>query len=343
MYLAKADIAHQDLPQVTERTPEPSRIAAQAAIDAPRRSRSPGRHISSASVQRRVPSQSPNPPSDDHLSPPSQASIPLPTLVEISDADTSAQSVDKKGSKSEQLVSFFTGFLRSSLSGKPDAQCEQRQATDDPLVKHQPTPSLQQQVSQTSRAEPLPEMQALASSTTTRHKPAPARPNPPGFVPLTRPVAPTRALLPSRTVPSTTSNTARPVPRPRTSAFASAALAKLPPPGKGSSSSVKPVRVRTPERARDLASRRKVFEGQPPPPRPISRTIPVVGRTPGKMSKQRAAQREQYDLAAKERRAEMDRRRAETDRKRAAEEDEVYKRKRRETVIRANPVPSMYK
>ena len=156
------------------------------------------------------------------------------------------------------------------------------------------------------------------------------------------------------------------------SEFAKAALAKLPPPGKGHSVTAKPVRVKTPERAHNLESRRKVFEAgatsnanvqiKPPRPtmplgssgvtarmpatgrpRPLVKTIPMAGKTPGKASRLRAAQRERFDEAVKERMAGKERERMEREKEREREEEEEYLRRRKETVIWAKPVPEIYK
>lgn len=184
---------------------------------------------------------------------------------------------------------------------------------------------------------------------------------PPYFTSLTRPAKPRAPLQPTA---AASTNVAPLPPPPRavkpllpkarpaaSSAFANAALAKLPPPGKGSSSASRPIKIKTPERARDLASRRKMFEGKvktPPKPlarptRPIARTVPVTGRTPGKASRQRAAQRDTFDQAVKERNEQRDKQRRELQRVREEEEEAEYQRKRKETVIRAHPVPNMYK
>jgi len=143
-----------------------------------------------------------------------------------------------------------------------------------------------------------------------------------------------------------------------TSAFAAAALARLPPPGKGASAAAAPIRVKTPERARDLARRRSVFEAaalgpgataQAPPRRlftattELAKTVPVRGHTPGKASRARAERREAFDAGVKARNDEKDRLRREEQRRREEEEEREYQRKRKETVIWARAVPDMYR
>lgn len=213
--------------------------------------------------------------------------------------------------------------------------------------------------------------------TTTR---SPPRKKAAGYVPLTRPIAPFRvALQPSKTMPSATSNAQpakgaksssdkiTPTSRGATqSAFASAALARLPPPGKGCSSSAKPIVVKDTERVKDLAARRKAFEGTTRPEQPIKtegergsskgsisrpipvhrsvvRTVPVSGMTPGKASRERALARRQFDDAVRTNLELKEQERRREERLRLKKEEEEYLRSRKETVIRANPVPQMYR
>ncbi len=145
----------------------------------------------------------------------------------------------------------------------------------------------------------------------------------------------------------TSASIAKPHIRPTTtSAFASAALARLPPPGKGASSSSKPVMIRPAERALNLPKTRAVFESHPynPVKRPgIPKTVPLHGRTPGKASRQRVQQREAFDARVRERMEKEDRERREEERLREEEEEEEYRRRRKQTVIWAKPVPSIYR
>ena len=167
--------------------------------------------------------------------------------------------------------------------------------------------------------------------------------------------APYFALKPSRTVPSASANIAADfVPmvnhkgkgRQTMSAFACAALARLPPPGKGASAAGQPVTIRDSERARDLDRRKSVFEGPSrvvPRPMRMKRTIPIVGRTPGKASRARAMQRGAFDQGVRERLEMKDREKRKLEHMREDEEARTYKKSRRETVIRATPLPEMYR
>ncbi|WVW86108.1 hypothetical protein I302_108148 [Kwoniella bestiolae CBS 10118] len=145
------------------------------------------------------------------------------------------------------------------------------------------------------------------------------------------------------------------------SAFVSAALAKLPPPGKGHSSSLsnQPVTVKPTERVRDLNERKNVFErlasssttvnSATHHPRPSKSmkgsnlTVPIRGHTPGRASNARLAQRAKFDAIVLERQREKERIAEEQRRKREEEEEEEYMRRRKETVVWARPVPEMYR
>ncbi|WVQ90918.1 hypothetical protein IAS59_004704 [Cryptococcus gattii] len=153
--------------------------------------------------------------------------------------------------------------------------------------------------------------------------------------------------------------------RPATrSAFASAALAKLPPPGKGHKVAIEPIKVRDVEKGHDIAAIRDVFErlsstssssfNKPPTagsctkshanrPGVLQRTVPLRGHTPGKSSALRAQQRAVFDQAVKEKMEEKERKETEERRRREMEEEMEYRQRRKETVIRANPVPEMYR
>lgn len=148
------------------------------------------------------------------------------------------------------------------------------------------------------------------------------------------------------------------------SAFASAALAKLPPPGKGHKVAIEPIKVRDVEKGHDIAAIRDVFErlsstssssfNKPPTAGPctkshanrpgvLQRTVPLRGHTPGKSSALRAQQRAVFDQAVKEKMEEKERKETEARRRREIEEEMEYRQRRKETVIRANPVPEMYR
>lgn len=148
-----------------------------------------------------------------------------------------------------------------------------------------------------------------------------------------------------------------------TSAFASAALAKLPPPGKGHKVAAEPIKVRDVEKIHDIAAVRGVFErlsstssslNKPPTtesctkshanrPGVLQRTVPLRGHTPGKSSALRAQQRAVFDQAVKEKMEEKGKKEAEERQRKEMEEEMEYRRRRKETVIRANPVPDMYR
>lgn len=148
------------------------------------------------------------------------------------------------------------------------------------------------------------------------------------------------------------------------SAFASAALAKLPPPGKGHKVAIEPIKVRDVEKGHDIAAIRDVFErlsstssssfNKPPTAGSctkshanragfLQRTVPLRGHTPGKSSALRAQQRAVFDQAVKEKMEEKERKETEERRRREMEEEMEYRQRRKETVIRANPVPEMYR
>ncbi|WWC64639.1 uncharacterized protein I303_107250 [Kwoniella dejecticola CBS 10117] len=166
----------------------------------------------------------------------------------------------------------------------------------------------------------------------------------------------------------------------RTSAFASAAIAKLPPPGKGhlTSTSSQPVSIKSSERVGNLNDRRNVFERLADTQSVSSRlsktsgraggsqrsnnakqasvpansrnsssattlTVPIRGHTPGKASTIRSHQRARFDAIVQEKQRAKQHEEDEVRRKQAQEEEEEYQRRRKETVIWAKPVPDMYR
>ncbi|WWC94756.1 hypothetical protein V866_001605 [Kwoniella sp. B9012] len=162
----------------------------------------------------------------------------------------------------------------------------------------------------------------------------------------------------------TSTGTRSTINRPTTkSAFASAALAKLPPPGKGHSTSLstQPVIVKSTERVRDLKERKSVFErlSEPNPNsnlmnknhvahlRPsrarMNLTVPIRGHTPGKASDIRSKQRAKFDAIVNENIKEKEKQQEELKKRKEQEEEEEYMKRRKETVIWAKPVPDMYK
>jgi hypothetical protein len=159
-------------------------------------------------------------------------------------------------------------------------------------------------------------------------------PPPPRYIPLTRPnKAP---------VSHTASRAANPVRRPRpipstarpagTSSFASAALARLPPPGKGCSSAGEKIVIKPLERATNLQARRALFEK--------SKNQPVFPAVLGKENVRTGPRSEKGISARLEEKRKM---REAEERKKRMEEERAYREKRKETVVKARPVPDMYR
>jgi hypothetical protein len=159
-------------------------------------------------------------------------------------------------------------------------------------------------------------------------------PPPPRYIPLTRPnKAP---------ISHTASRAANPVRRPRpvlatskpavTSSFASAALARLPPPGKGCSSAGEKIVVKPLERATNLQARRALFEK--------SKNQPVFPAIPGKENVQTGLKSDKGIPARLEEKRKM---REVEEQKKRLEEERAYREKRKETVVKARPVPDMYR
>ncbi|ORX35855.1 hypothetical protein BD324DRAFT_682014 [Kockovaella imperatae] len=322
--------------------------------------------------------------------------VPFPILADTSgsaDSDGIDFKAEKRMSRSEQLVNFFTGFLsgmpreKSTVDmrdesieigrgQKSDVSLEnarypisfetvdiiQEQDTDD-FTDRLPCPEPYQPVEVHSEREPSMSHEILNDDAPVRVRVprvplsrAPRRDfidlQPPTFdddeLPPVRPSnAPYFALKPSRTIPSkisilndSSTNGSR-APRHTMSAFACAALAKLPPPGKGSSAAGQPVRIRDSERASDLEKKRSLFDGLKVAP--MKRTVPIVGRTPGKASRARAMQREMFDRGVKDRLEIKDKEKRRALVIKTIAEEQEYKKRRRETVIRANPLPEMYR
>lgn len=161
----------------------------------------------------------------------------------------------------------------------------------------------------------------------------PGIPAPPRYIPLTRPdkvpVSHTasRAANPIRQ--------ARPVKATRpalSSSFASAALARLPPPGRGSSSAGEKIVVKPAERASNLGARRALFEKSKN--QPIFPVVPGKGNAKDRLkSNEHVANRLEEKRKAREAEAQ----------KKKVEEDRLYRLLRKETVVKAKPVPEMYR
>lgn len=182
---------------------------------------------------------------------------------------------------------------------------------------------------------------------------------------------------------SSSNSTSRgPRPGSTVTAFTAAALARLPKPGE-TKAKASPVKIRDLERARDLAVRKAVFErfhpdadvslsnmsfGSPAPappagaplgessaanaPRPKpatlngkakNLTIPMSGKTPGKASKLRAASRAKFDAKVARKAALKAKEEEERERIRRQVEEEMDRQRRKATVIRARPLPEMYR
>ncbi|WWC91641.1 uncharacterized protein L201_006587 [Kwoniella dendrophila CBS 6074] len=187
-------------------------------------------------------------------------------------------------------------------------------------------------------------------------------------------------LCPSNTKSSTIStstdkNVSRPIVKVKTSAFVSAAIAKLPPPGKGhlTSTSNQPITVQSNERVNNLKDRKSVFERLSESSSTTSTsnnlvnsglnengntdiikqnnqnkknnqnlTIPIRGHTPGKASNLRLQQRAKFDAIVQEKIKEKEELQRKEQERKEKQEEEEYQRRRKQTVIWAKPVPEMY-
>lgn len=75
----------------------------------------------------------------------------------------------------------------------------------------------------------------------------------------------------------------------------------------------------------------------------MKRTVPLAGKTPGKASKARAQDRQRFDRAVQERIEQRTQNREHAERKKRQDEEREDAERRKQTVIRAKPVPDMYK
>lgn len=75
----------------------------------------------------------------------------------------------------------------------------------------------------------------------------------------------------------------------------------------------------------------------------MKRTIPLSGRTPGKASKARAEARQRSDRVVQDKMEEREQMHVDTERRKREEAEREYAARRKETVIRAKPVPAMFK
>jgi hypothetical protein len=156
---------------------------------------------------------------------------------------------------------------------------------------------------------------------TYQQHPRPGLPPLPRYIPLTRP---TKAFI-SHTALRIDNPIRHPHPQ---SKFTSAALSRLPPPGKGSSASGQKVVVKPLERAPDLKARRALFEKST---NQVVRPSADQAKVLDKRTDVRAAVLEKKRL-----------REVEEVRNRE-KEDREYREMRRGTVVRARPVPEMYR
>ncbi|WVQ84696.1 hypothetical protein IAT38_006852 [Cryptococcus sp. DSM 104549] len=330
---------------------------------------------------------------------PATTSPPLPVAVDERQPVTATQATNmnesrgsRRTSMGEKVVNFFSGLIRPPTpSGSSEKGCEKEMSGAKDAERVEGGEEKERRGSGKDANEGgVGGVRAVkGGATRTLTKPIPfSRPLhlPKGSAKTSRPATstkaptanPTRApLQPTRTQPnalsltkpvppkfSTSDNKPRPKPYSRpatTSAFATAALARLPPPGRGASAAAQPVTVKDGERARDLRARRDVFErlaassssasGPSHAPAPkahsaaagLHRTVPLRGHTPGKSSALRAQQRAQFDEAVRAKAKEKEEREAEERRKKEEEEERAYKESRKGTVIWAKPVPEMYR
>ena len=195
-------------------------------------------------------------------------------------------------STSQRVMQVLSSFLHS--------------APKDP-TKHDPPPDLSTDIASkcTSHStfddtEGEPSVpQSVDESPTTALEPRPLQPSKTlPLRPLTRPNPPKFSTRPVRPLTHTR--------------FTNAALARLPPPGKGSTPASGPIHVRPTERAPNLASRKAIFERARP-----ERRDEFAQEVRARKANEREAQRRK--------------------------EEEEDRRRRKERVVRARPVPAMYR
>ena len=277
------------------------------------------------------------------------------SLVRVLSNDSS-----RRSSISERVI----GFVSSLLSGP---QPSPSNAAEAHVGSSAVTNSMEQD-NDTPSSPPKPQRKSIAV------QPAPFLPGfrVPHIAPLTKPVtgqprqtASSQAKAVSggkppapTTLRKSLGTTSLNHTRPTHTAFTSAALARLPPPGKGASSSAKPSTVTEAERARNLAAKKAMYDAlasaHAPPAKkpstlpmesrkPVPKTIPVTGRTPGKASRARAEERMRFEEGLKARQKQKDGELARMNQLRDEIEEEEQRIRRKETVIRAKPVPEMYR
>lgn len=75
----------------------------------------------------------------------------------------------------------------------------------------------------------------------------------------------------------------------------------------------------------------------------MKKTIPLIGKTPGKAARARAEERRLFDKAVQGRLEEKRRIREAEEKRKKEDEEKEYLARRKETVVRARPVPEMYR
>lgn len=322
---------------------------------------------------------------------PRQATPPAQTMPATLATPAATTEPERRVSASERVVRFFGDLLRPSPSSEQETHefTEDEPATpmdvdtgpedfehmpqmcqviNNPVSAMAATTEAAIQVAREApaRRAPAPKPRvtsgnfarptAAAIARAAASKPA-TRPNTMSdrpVAPLRRPLAsqPQAPNVPRPPMVDITPDTRKPFCPPTNSAFASAALARLPKPGTDHTLGSAPIRVRDAERARDLAIKRAMFERAgkteahvpaPVPRRRAEPAAPIRGQTPGKASRLRALERAAYDSEVATRAAEKTAEDAKLARVRAQVEAELDRQARCETVVRAHPLPSVYK
>ncbi|WWC71964.1 uncharacterized protein I206_105923 [Kwoniella pini CBS 10737] len=153
------------------------------------------------------------------------------------------------------------------------------------------------------------------------------------------------------------------------STFASKAISKLPPPGKGHliSNSSQPISIKSIERVKNLNERKNVFERLSSNNSTknnnslfeekgkgkliektnlnlnLNLTIPLKGHTPGKLSNLRSIERNKFNELIEKNQKQKEFLIYDKNLKKQIEDDLIYLNSRKQTVIWAKPIPAMYK
>jgi hypothetical protein len=75
----------------------------------------------------------------------------------------------------------------------------------------------------------------------------------------------------------------------------------------------------------------------------MKKTIPLTDKIPGKAMQARAEQRSRFDKGVQQRLEEKKRIKEKEEREKKEREEREYRERRKETVVKARPVPEMYK